>query len=148
MSILDVKFTMNKTSDILHSKLAHLFPLLGDVVSDYQSARNCLTIYGETPKDDSDYSNPKEFFEKILEFMQDLESLCHEAYVLSLSSEDIITLSFIQKFSRLLIPVTAQCLLLADKAETYKGDWMKFDHDIDDFIILKDFNSETKKWVN
>lgn len=145
MSVLDIKFVMNKTSSILHEKLAHLFPQLGDVVSSYQSSRNCLTIYGETPRDDSDYFTPKEFFEKMLDYMTELESLCNDAYVLSEEESDFTTSSFLQKFIRILIPVTNQCILLVDKAEQYNNDWMRFDHDIEDFIILKSLVNG--KWV-
>ncbi len=147
MSVLDVKFVMNKTSSILHEKLAHLFPMLADVVSDYQSSRNCLTIYGETPRDDTDYSSPIDFFEKALEFMQDLESLCYETHVLATESSDLTTVSFLEKYSRLLIPVTNQCILLVDKGLLYNNDWIRFDHDIDDFIILSEFDAKNKKWI-
>lgn len=146
MSVLDVKFAMNQTSSILHSKLAHLFPLLADVVSDYQSSRNNLTVYGETPKDDADYASPKEFFEKMLDYMQELESMCYEAYDMADESCDLTTISFLQKFSRLLIPVTSQCILLLDKSNLYNDNWMFFDRDVEHFITLKDFDPETKKW--
>lgn len=141
MSVLDVKFTMNKTASILHEKLAHLFPKIADVVSTYQGSRNCLTIYGATPLDDTEYKSPAEFFDKILEYMNDLEALCCNTYTLALEESDITTLSFLQKFIRILARITNQCILLSDKSDTYNNDWMKFDHDIDDMIILPDFQN-------
>jgi hypothetical protein len=139
MSVLDVKFAMNKSAGILHEKLAHLFPKVADVVSTYQGSRNCLTVYGVTPMDNTDYSNPLEFFDKILEYMNDLESLCYESYHAAMDGDDITTASFIFKFTRMISRITNQCILLSDKATAYNGDWMKFDHDIDDMIILPDF---------
>lgn len=136
MSVLDVKFVLPNTASILHNKLAHLFPQLADVVSEFQGSRNCLTVYGMTPLDDTDYLSPQSFFVKILEYMQDLESLCFDTRDVAKEDRDYATLSFIDDFIELLIPVTKQCLLLVDKGDAYAGDWMKFDHDIDKFIVL------------
>lgn len=145
MSVLDVKFVMNQTEQILHPKLAHLFPLLADVISTYQSNRSCLTFYGETPADNTDYSSPKDFFEKALEYMTELENLCYEAKTLAEEDGDLTTSAFLSKFIRTIIRVTASCVLLNDKAEKYNGDWMRFDHDIEDFFNLPDFVNG--KWV-
>lgn len=135
MSILSVKFAMNNTEKILHPKLAHLFPMLADMVSGFQDGRGALTAYGFTPEDISDYETPLDFFNKILNYCQDLEGLISESIEIS-SSSDIVTYVFLIKFLRKVSRVTAQCLLLVDKAEIYNDDHMAFDHRIEDFIIL------------
>lgn len=134
MTILSVKFAMNKTESRLHPKIAHLFPALADKVSEFQGARNNLTFYGLTPADNSDYSKPLDFFEKILSYMNDLETLVSDVLD-EAREEDTSTYVFLEEFMRSLIPLTSQCLLLVDKAELYQ-DNMLFDHHIDDFIIL------------
>ena len=139
MSVLSVQYAMNNSVKFLHPKLAHLFPKLADVVSDFQGDRNCLTIYGETPTDASDYNVPTEFFEKILDYMTDLEAQCYALWDLSDEESDGTTCVFVQRFIDMLIPITSQCLLLVDKCEAYKGNWMLFDHCIEDFITLPDF---------
>ena len=135
MSVLGVKFAMNKTENVLHAKLAHLYPSLADKISSYQGFRNNLTFYGVTPADNSDYTSPLDFFDIMFQYMIDLENLVAETAVLAQDEDDFTTYSFLQEFSRNLIPVTAQCLLLLDKAENYK-DWMQFDRDVENFIIL------------
>ena len=135
MSVLSVKFVMNKTEKILHEKLAHLFPLLADEVSTFQSSRNNLTVYGLTPMDGTDYNNPLEFFEKMVYYMLDLEALISEGIRMS-RDDDYNTYSFLLGFLLTITKVTEQCLLLLDKAELYKDDWMLFDHNIEDFVIL------------
>jgi hypothetical protein len=139
MSILSVKFAMNNTVNLIHPKLAHIYPKLADVVSDYQGDRNCLTVYGDTPLDNMDYVSPQDFFERILDYMIDLESQCYEVLNKAQDESDITTVIFLQNFINTLIPVTSQCLLFVDKCEAYKGDWMSFDHNIEDFITLSDF---------
>lgn len=135
MSILAVKFAMNKTESILHPKIAHLFPALADKVSGYQDSRNCLTFYGLTPEDRSDYGTPLEFFDKLYYFMVDLESLISEAIDMA-KDEDYFTQAFLLEFSRSVSSLTAQCQLLLDKATFHRNDWMAFDHRVDEFIIL------------
>lgn len=135
MSILAVKFAMNKSEAILHQKVAHLFPALADQVSGYQGSRNNLTFYGITPADNTDYSNPLEFFDKLYYYMLDLETLVCET-IDSIDKEDYFTKAFLLEFTRTISKVTEQCQLLLDKATLFNGDWMAFDHRIEDFIIL------------
>ena len=135
MSVISVKFAMNKTEKHLHSTLAHKFPALADVVSGFQDSRNNLTFYGLTPEDRSDYSSPSEFFEKMLEYMYDLENLITETADIA-REEDFATFAFLTKFMGKVSDVTAQCILLADKSQAYRNDIMGFDHRIKDFIIL------------
>ncbi len=139
MSILDVKFVMNNTVKFLHPKLAHLFPLKADDVSEYQSSRNCLTTYGQTPLDDSDYATPLEFFLKMLQYQQELESVIVEGIDLCKDEDDKVTKVFLEGFLLGLTSVTKQILLLIDKSEAYGNDsksLMQFDHNVEDFIIL------------
>jgi hypothetical protein len=71
----------------------------------------------------------------MLDYMQDLEALVYEIMDSS-NEEDIVTYIFLQKFMLDLIPIMSQCLLLVDKGEDYKNNWMLFDHNISDFVIL------------
>jgi hypothetical protein len=136
MSVLSVKFVLPKAVGLLHPKLAHAFPKVADLISDFQNDRNTLSAYLETPTDVTDYQSPTEFFQRILDFMTDLESLCYDVLGKASDESDMTTAVFLQDFIRVLIPITAQCLLLVDKAEAYNGDWMRFDHDSSDFITL------------
>ena len=105
------------------------------MVSGFQGSRNNLTVYGVTPLDSSDYSHPLDFFEKLLEYMMDLESLISEGIELSMH-DDAITFSFLLGFIKQVSNVTNQCLLLVDKAELYKDDCKSFDERIESFVIL------------
>lgn len=135
MSILNIKFVMNNSEKILHEKLAHRFPSLADRVSTYQASRNNLTFYGETPADGSDYKTPLEFFERMFNYMIDLENLIYEA--IDMCEKDKSTLMFLLEFLHEdITKVTEQCLLLVDKAKAYGDNWQAFDQRIDSFVIL------------
>jgi hypothetical protein len=135
MSILNVKFAMSMTEEVLHESLAHIFPVLADHVSSYQGSRNALTAYGVTTEDVSDYDTPLDFFEKIHRFCVDLEAVVSEALDLS-RDIDIMTYAFLLDFLKEVGIVTEQCLLLVDKA-THCESYMIFDHIVEDFIILE-----------
>jgi hypothetical protein len=107
---------------------------LADKISGYQSNRNCLTEYGATPMDCSDYDSPIGFFMKMVEYMEDLELMVGEA--ISLADNDAVTIAFLNNFILDLIPITNQCLLLLDKAEEYKDNWMAFDRGISNFMVI------------
>ena len=136
VSELDVHFCMPKTSSILHAKFAHALPMLGDAVSDFQASRNNKTIYGVTPKDGTIYSSPLEFFQKLLAYMIELESLVYDCYEVAKDDNDFMTKVFLESFILKLAPYTKQCLLLTDKAEIYGGNFMGFDHRIEDFMVI------------
>lgn len=135
MSVLDTKFCLNKTSAILHSKVAHKFPFYGDVLSDYQSARNNLTTYPQTPIGSKDYNSPMEIFEEMLSFMQEFEN---DVYIVRESADnenDYMSKVFLDSFMLSLIPMTKQFLLLVDKCEAY-SDMQLFDSNIEGWIVL------------
>jgi Ferritin-like domain len=138
MSILSTKFALIKCVNEIHPKLAHLYPLLADKISDFQNSRDNLSIYPETPIGNEDYSTPLEFFEKLLEYQINLEFLVGEALDKA-KEEDIVTYVFLEHFLRKLNPVTDQILILINKLEMYGNDsqaWMLFDAHVKKFIIL------------
>jgi ferritin len=140
MSQLSVKFVMNRTSDILHPLLAHAFLDIADIVSDYQGSRNCMTIYPETPKDDTNYSTVSDIFTKILNCMEDLENIICEVIDIAKEENDRMTKIFLEHFLLQLNPFTSQALLLMDKINMYGNDsksLMDFDRNIKSFITLK-----------
>lgn len=138
MSIINVKFSMNRTEHVLHSGLAHKFPLLADKISTYQASRNNLTVYPETPLDASDYTSPLEAFSKFLTYMRRLEGYVIEVINESKEIKDVMTEQFLNRFLLNLNRYTEQAILLVDKAEKYENDWMNFDNRIDYFYILGD----------
>jgi ferritin len=136
MSVLAVKFAMHTTEEILHDKLAHLFPMLADQVSSYQSSRNNLTIYGVTPEDSFDYSSPVQFFIRMVGYMMELESLIGEAIEIAQDDNDHATFAFLMSFLNDVVKVTNQCLLLKDKAELIGDNLILFDTTIKSIVIL------------
>jgi hypothetical protein len=139
MSLLNIRFVMQNTSETLHVGLAHAYPLLGDLVSDYQGSRGNETIYPETPIGDANYSSPNDIFSKMLEAQLTIEDNICEAIVFAQSEGDYSTYSFLQEFLEEHNKYTEQIMLLNDKINMYgegKLAWMLFDRDVKKFMIL------------
>ena len=142
VSILSVKFVMPVTGDIIHHRLAHLYPNIADLVSDYMAERNCTTIYNETPAGNQDYDSPLDCFNYMLELNLDLENIVKKAIKVSHDEGDYTTTVFLDSFLRMLIPITDDMLLLVDKATMYGNSnlsWMKYDNDIEDFYQREEY---------
>lgn len=138
-SVLSVKMVMPKTSNILHHNLAHRYPVLADVISDYMDGRDCSTIYEETPIGNQEYETYLDCFNKILEINLDFEKIIKESIELAEKTKDYTTKVYLEKYLLDIIPITQDILLLIDKAEMYGTSslsTMKFDHDISAFDVF------------
>ena len=142
VSLISVKFVMPITGDIIHHRLAHLYPTIADIISDYMAQRNCTTIYGETPAGNQEYDSPLDCFNYMLELNLQLETIVNNAIKISYENGDYTTKVMLDKFLLNLIAVTDDLLLIVDKSTMY-GDsemsWMKFDHDIEDFNLKEGY---------
>ena len=97
-SVLSVQFVMPKTTEIVHKQWSHKMPLVGDIISDYCDDRNYAVGYPETTKDFTEYKSLKEMFEKILDYMLDIESTTSECIDLAIQESDWMTKAFLEKF--------------------------------------------------
>jgi hypothetical protein len=138
VSILSVKFVMNNSVKYLHQKFSHRFPILGDIISDYQGSRNCLTVYPATPEDASDYATPLDLFNKLYDYQITFENSVKEVIEQAKDEGDLMTKKFLEDFLFELSKYTNQIMLLCDKAESYGTDYMSFDRDIKKFFLFGD----------
>lgn len=97
-SQLVVKFGMINTSYIVHEHFAHDMPMLADYIGEYCEQRNCDTIYPITPKDDTNYQTTEEIFERLFNFMVDLEKQTIKTISVAQSANDIMTEATLKQF--------------------------------------------------
>lgn len=136
MSILSVKFVMNNSVKYLHTGFSHLYPLLGDIISDYQGSRNNLTVYPATPLDDTDYATPLSFFERLLDYQINYEESVKEVIKTAIDLGDFTTEAFLKSYLLTLNKYSEQIILLRDKAKEYGDNHMAFDKDIKKFFLF------------
>lgn len=145
VSWISVKFVMPNTANIIHPNIAHMYlgTLGADGISEYMDARNCTTIYGETPIGNQEYESPRECFNKLLEINLEWENLVKDSIKLAKEENDYTTMVFLESYLKNIINITKDILTLSDKIDFYddtKAGWMRFDKDIKDFPIFEENN--------
>jgi len=139
MAILSTKFVMKRTSDVLHPVLSHAYPLLADIISDYQDSKNCITEYLDTPTNIVDYESPIELFQTYLNYNLELEELIYECISICMDEGDRTTKVFLDKFLLQIQEYTSQGQLLLDRVSQYDNTpsgRMEFDRDIERVIFI------------
>lgn len=114
---LDVKFVMPNVTDIVHHKFAHELPLLADKISDYASERNEYLYRPVVPEQRKEYTNTKDIFVDLLQYMVDLEHLVSDVIEDCIKYDDKTTKVFLDSFLRDLIPYTKMMLDFNDYIE-------------------------------
>ena len=98
VSLLATRFKLLKTAEIVHEKLAHMFPVLGDMVSNFQMIRGMETIYPETVRGDKSYNNHIELFEDMREEFSLYQDAIEDCIDFSIAEKDHATKSFLQSY--------------------------------------------------
>lgn len=133
---MSVNWSMNKASNIFHKGIAHAYPLIADKYSDIQDQFNVRTNYLETPKDITLYDTLQQAMDRALSELLVTNDIIIDAIEIAKEEEDINVKVLLEKNLAELTPYINQHILLRDKANLYKEDYARFDHDFEDFYIL------------
>lgn len=141
MSLLKVRWKLIKTSDTLHSKVAHAYPssIFADGISDYQALRDCETIYPATPIGNKDYSTPIDFFIDYHKENLELENMIKDAIEEAVEEGDHTTKKFLDGLLNNLSSFTALSQDLVDlfsKCDNNKFYMQMLDSEIDDYVNI------------
>lgn len=140
MSLLSVRFKLINTANILHPKVAHIFPssLFADGISDYQGSRDNETIYPETPIGNKEYEHPIDFFVDMLEEFISFEEKIQETVGNAFEEGDFTTKVFLESLLKNLVPFIALAQTMVDLFSTCKTPFenMMLDAQIEKYINL------------
>ena len=139
MSLLNVRWKMVKTEQILHPKVAHAFPSaeFADGLSDYQAQRSNETVYPATPIGNREYDKPIDFFNDMLKEFLSLQDMLYDTYEAANDIGDYTTKEAISGVIKNLVKYTDIAQLLIDLAENFGSDTMGIalmDASIDKYI--------------
>lgn len=135
VSIMQNKWCMPNAANIIHHNLAHLFPLLADVISGFKDNWNLTTVYPETHKDDRDYSNLLDMMMILKNEVLDFYEMIKMVYKIAEEENDFNTMAMLIDFMNKLTIVVSQMYTLKDKAEQMPTDWDTFDNHISQWGI-------------
>lgn len=98
ISLLEVRWKLLNTAKVIHPSIAHTLPLLGDKISEFQSKRNCESIYPDTIGGLKEYGSPIEFFEFVLEEFNRFEDEIYDTISYAAMEKDYASKQFLQSF--------------------------------------------------
>ena len=139
MSLLNVRWAMFKSSELLHPALAHAFlgDKFADSISDYQGSRNNETIYPATTIGDQNYNNYLEFFKEMLNEFIIFSNEIEDTISFAIQDEDNTTKVFLDGLLSRLAPYIEQMQDLVDLGTDYGTDRLGkrfFDENIEKYI--------------
>lgn len=135
VSIMQNKWCMPNAANIIHHNLAHLFPLLADVISGFKDNWNLTTVYPETHKDDRDYSNLLAMMAILSDEVLDFYEMIKMVYKIAEEENDFNAMAMLIDFMNKLTIIVSQMYTLKDKAEQMPTDWDTFDNHISQWGI-------------
>lgn len=136
VSVMEVKFAMPNAANIIHHKLAHLWPLMADVVSDFKHQWNVMAVYPETHRDARDYTNLEDMMGVLLKETLDVYEIIRQTYAIAKDEHDFNTNAMLQNLMQDMNKVIAQVIVLNDKAKQMPTDFDNYDRHIDSWGIV------------
>ena len=138
VSILGVKFAMNKSANFIHHGIAHYFPALSDEIGEKCLERyNISVLYGETPSAYFDFGRATDAIHDIERHVIDFQTMMMGVCKIAFDNNDVHVYADLLDLLEDVNKVVEQVILLGDKADMYGEDRMAaFDHDSNDFWIL------------
>ena len=142
VSVLNVKFAMNQTANLIHRGIAHWFPALSDKIGEQTLERyNISVIYGETPSGAEDYNRASDIIAEVERRVIDFQTMFMGVCKIALDNNDIHVYSDLMDMLEDVNKIVEQVILLNDKMEVYGEERIgAYDHDVPDFWILKEDN--------
>lgn len=134
-SVMMNKWSMPQASDIIHHKLAHLWPLMADVVSGFKDEYNVLTYYPQTHADGRDYSNLFDMMETLLKETGEVYDMIKMTYGVAKENGDLNANAMLQRLTRLMTVAIGQVITLRDKAEQLSVEFDQYDRHITSWHI-------------
>lgn len=135
VSIMQNKWCMPNASDIIHHNLAHLFPLLADIISGFKDSWNLSTVYPETHEDKRDYQNLSDMMTSLYGEVMDFYIMIKMVYKLAENEGDFNVIAMLVDFMNKLTIVISQVTTLKDKSEQMPTDFDRFDAHISEWGI-------------
>lgn len=146
----NVEWAFNHFNEIFHHGLAHLYPLLADVVADIELRYNIVPKYFETKRDTRTYATMLEFFNININEHTETYELIKSAIDTAIVNGDLNVEADLKALLREFNHFIEQAITLRDKAQIYgENNKAMFDGFADQFYVLdaenKRLNGESEE---
>lgn len=135
VSYMQNKWCMPQAADIIHHKLAHLWPLEADKVSGFKDQYNMLTRYPVTHEDNRTYVDLSDMMNTLLSEVGEVYKMIKMTYQVAKEEDDLNACSMLFSLTEDMNILIGQMITLADKAEQMRTDYDTFDRHITSWEI-------------
>jgi len=136
VSIMLNTWAMPNASGIIHQNLAHLFPILGDKVTEIKDNYNLTSVYPETHRDGREYADLEEMMTTLVNEMADVYDIIKQVYQIAKDNGDFMVnaelIDIMNKHSK----VIGQVITLKDKAVEMPTNYDNYDRHINSWGII------------
>lgn len=136
VSILQNKFSMPNAANVIHHRLAHLFPLMADKVVEIKDLYNIETVYPETHRDSRDYVDLKDMMDTLLKEASDCYSVIKLVNEIATENKDYNVQAELVQLMNYHSLIMGQIITLRDKAEQMPNNFDDYDRHIDSWGIV------------
>ena len=136
VSVMQNKWSMPVAADIVHHNLAHIWPLMADIVSGFKDEYNLTTVYPETHKDDRGYDNLYDMMDVMLREVGSMYDMIKQAYDIAVEEHDFNAMVMLQGLMEKMTKLIGQVITLRDKAEQMPEGYDTYDFHIKDWGIV------------
>lgn len=136
VSWMEVEFAMPNAANIIHHKLAHLWPLMADTVSDFKHQWNVTTVYPATFEASEKYDTLEDLTDYLLAHTMTVYDVIKQTYQIVKEEGDFNANVMLQELMRDMNKVIGQVILLNDKAKQMPTAYDEYDRHIDSWGIV------------
>lgn len=136
VSWMEVEFAMPNAANIIHHKLAHFWPLMADMVSDFKHQWNVTTVYPATQAASQGYENLEELTDHLLNNTTLVYDVIKQTYQIAKEEGDFNANAMLQRLMQDMNKVIGQVILLNDKAKQMPTAYDEYDRHIDSWGIV------------
>lgn len=136
VSWMEVEFAMPNAANIIHHKLAHLWPLMADTVSDFKHQWNVTTVYPATQAASQGYENLEELTAHLLNNTMLVYDVIKQTYQIAKEEGDFNANAMLQDLMEDMNEVIVQIIVLYDKAKQMPTDYDSYDAHIGHWGIV------------
>lgn len=136
VSVMKNKFAMPNAANIIHHRLAHLFPIMADKVTEIKDNYELDSVYPETHRDGRNYNNLEDMTKTMLDELIDCYKVLVMTNKVALECDDFNVHAWLIPLMNWHTQIFGQVSTLYDKAKQLSIQFDTYDNHIDKWGII------------
>lgn len=129
-------WSMPQAADIIHHRLAHIFPIFADKITEIKDRYNMTSVYPQTHADSREYTDLQQMFDIVFQECAEVYTMFKMVKKTVLEHDDFNVLVDLHKIMRDYNEIIGQVYTLKDKAEQLPNNYDEYDRHITSWGIV------------